>query len=305
MKLQDRLLKVLREPLVHFLAIGAALFVLNGLINGPDEGPTGETITISEGRVNQIAESFILLSGRLPTREEVESLVDDFVSEEVGYREAVAMGIDADDTIVRRRMRQKLEFLIEDGAASDQPTQAEMQAWLDKHPEKYHLPERRAFRQVLFSADKRGAGAARDAEAALASLRAGADPAKLGDTSMLPAAVPLTTQAGIAGMFGTDFASAAFAHQGEGWFGPIASPYGQHLIGITNVEQGRPVALSEVADRVSTDIVESRRNDARDAFHARMRQRYHIRIEWPDPWKDLPATPDPAPKTKSTPEVGE
>lgn len=294
-----------REPLVHFLAIGAALFLLNGLINGPDEGPAGETIVISEGRVNQIAESFVLLAGRVPTREEVESLVEDFVSEEVGYREAVAMGIDADDTIVRRRMRQKLEFLIEDGAASDQPTQAEMQAWLDKHPEKYHLPERRAFRQVLFSTDKRGAGAASDAEAALASLRSGADPARLGDSSMLPAAAPLTTQEGVTGIFGADFASAVFTRQGEGWFGPIASPYGQHLINVSNIEQGRPVALAEVADRVSADIVESRRNDARDAFHARMRQRYHIRIEWPDPWKDLPTTPNPAPKTKSIPEVGE
>jgi len=294
-----------REPLVHFLAIGAALFVLNGLINGPDEGPTGETVTISEGRVNQIAESFVLLAGRVPTREEIESLVDDFVSEEVGYREAVAMGIDADDTIVRRRMRQKLEFLIEDGAASDPPTQAEMQAWLDQHPEQYHLPERRAFRQVLLSADKRGAGATRDAEAILASLRAGADPAKLGDTSMLPAAVSVITQQGVTGLFGPDFAIAVFAHEGEGWFGPVASPYGQHLISVGAIEKGRPVALSEVADRVSTDIIEARRNEARDAFHARMRQRYHIRIEWPDPWKDLPATPDPAPKTRPIPEVGE
>lgn len=294
-----------REPLVHFLAIGAALFVLNGLINGPDEGSTGETITISEGRVNQIAESFVLLAGRVPTREEIESLVDDFVSEEVGYREAVAMGIDADDTIVRRRMRQKLEFLIEDGAASDQPTQADMQAWLDQHPEQYHLPERRAFRQVLLSADKRGAGAARDAEAILTSLRSGADPAKLGDTSMLPAAVPVTTQQGVTGLFGPDFAAAVFAHKGEGWFGPIASPYGQHLVNVSAIEKGRAVALSEVADRVAIDIIEARRNEARDAFHARMRQRYHIRIEWPEPWKGLPATPDPAPKTKPTPEVGE
>ena len=297
--------RAVREPLVHFLAIGAALFVVNGIINGPDEGPTAEVVTISEGRVNQIAESFILLSGRLPTREEVESLVDDFVSEEVGYREAVAMGLDADDTIVRRRMRQKLEFLIEDAAASDQPAQADMQAWLDKHPEQYHLPERRAFRQVLFSADKRGAGAARDAEAALASLRANADPAKLGDTSMLPAAAPLTTQEGVTGLFGPDFSAALFAHEGEGWFGPIASPYGQHVVKVLDVEKGRAVALSDVADRVSADIVESRRNDARDAFHARMRDRYHIRIEWPDPWKDLPATPDPAPKTRATPEIGE
>jgi hypothetical protein len=113
-----------REPLVHFLAIGLALFVVNGLIRGPDAGETGETVVISQGRVNQIAESFLLLSGRAPTREELLSVVDDFVSEEVGYREAVAMGLDADDTIVRRRMRQKLEFLIEDGAASEDPSVA-------------------------------------------------------------------------------------------------------------------------------------------------------------------------------------
>ena len=294
-----------REPLVHFLAIGAALFVINGLIHGPDKGGTGETVVISEGRVNQIAESFVLLAGRVPTREEIESLVDDFVSEEVGYREAVAMGLDADDTIVRRRMRQKLEFLIEDSAASDQPTQAEMQAWLDQHPERYHLPERRAFRQVLLSADKRGAGATRDAEAALTSLRSGADPAKLGDSSMLPGAAPLTTQEGVAGLFGTDFAASVFAHTGEGWFGPIASPYGQHLVSVIDIEKGRAVALSEVADQVSSDIIESRRNDARDEFHARMRKRYDIHIQWPDPWKDLPDTPVANPKTKPIPEVGE
>ena len=110
--------RAVREPLVHFLAIGAALFVINGLVHGPDQGPAGETIVISKGRVNQIVQSYVLLAGHLPTTPELQSLVDDFVSEEVGYREAVAMGLDADDTIVRRRMRQKLEFLIEDGAAS-------------------------------------------------------------------------------------------------------------------------------------------------------------------------------------------
>lgn len=297
--------RVVREPLVHFLAIGGALFVINGLVHGPDQGPASDTIVISEGRVNQIAESFVLLAGRVPTKEELASLVDDFVSEEVGYREAVAMGLDADDTIVRRRMRQKLEFLIEDSAANEEPTQAEMQTWLDSHPADYALPERRAIRQVLLSADKRGAGARQAAEAALTSLRSGADPAKAGDASMLPAAIPLTTQHGVSGEFGVDFAKAVFAHQGDDWFGPVASPFGQHLVSITSVEPGRAVAMNEVADKVHNDIVEGRRNRARDDFHARMRKRYNIRIEWPDPWKGLPETPDPNPKTKSIPEVGE
>ncbi len=294
-----------REPLVHFLAIGAALFVVNGLINGPDEGPAGETIVVSEGRVGQIAQSFLLLSGRLPTREELQALVDDFVSEEVGYREAIAMGLDADDTIVRRRMRQKIEFMIEDGAASETPSGAELQAWLDAHPEKFRLPERRAMRQVLLSSDKRGAAVRADAEAALAALNSGADAAGLGDKSMLPAAIPLTTQEGVSALFGVDFAAAAFAATGDDWFGPVASPFGQHVVILVEVEPGRAVPLAEIVDRVHSDWVEARRNDARDEFHARMRKRYDIRIDWPEPWKGLPSTPDPNPSTQPTPEVGE
>lgn len=305
MRLPGIFVRVVREPLVHFLAIGAALFVANGLIHGPDQGPASDTIVISGGRVNQIAESFVLLAGRAPTKEELQSLVDDFVSEEVGYREAVAMGLDADDTIVRRRMRQKLEFLIEDTAANEEPARADMQAWLDSHPQDYALPERRALRQVLLSADKRGAAAVDAARAALTSLRAGGDPVRLGDPSMLPAAIPLTTQEGVAGEFGQDFAAAVFAHSGADWFGPVASPFGQHLVSVTSVEPGRAVTLGEVADKVRTDIVEGRRNQARDDFHARMRKRYNIHIEWPDPWRGLPEMPDPNPKTKPIPEVGE
>lgn len=297
--------RAVREPLVHFLAIGAALFVLNGLINGPDEGPESDTIVISAGRVNQIAESFVLLSGRAPTREELQALVDDFVSEEVGYREAVAMGLDADDTIVRRRMRQKLEFLIEDGAASEAPSDAELQAWLEAHPERFRMPERRSLRQVLLSGDRRGARAKADAEAALTSLRSGSDPAKLGDPSMLPAAMPLTTHEGVISMFGADFAAAAFEHGPGEWFGPITSPFGEHIMLVMDVEPGRDLPLSDVIDRVRADWIETRRNEARDAFHARMRERYDIRIDWPEPWKDLPATPDPNPVTRPIPEVGE
>lgn len=294
-----------REPLVHFMAVGAVLFVVNGLINGPDEGPEGEVVVVSEGRVMQIAQSFVLLAGRAPTRDELQSLVDDFVSEEVGYREAIAMGLDADDTIVRRRMRQKIEFMIEDGAASETPSEADLQAWLDAHPEKFRMPERRALRQVLLSADKRGGAAMADAEAALVALKAGGDPASMGDKSMLPAAIPLTTQEGVAALFGADFAAAAFAAGEGGWFGPVASPFGQHVAMLVDVEPGRAVPLAEVVDRVHSDWVEARRNAARDDFHARMRDRYDIRIEWPEPWKDMPSTPDPNPKTKPSPEIGE
>jgi hypothetical protein len=297
--------RALREPLLHFLGIGLALFLAYSVVRGPGEGPAGDAIMISQGRVNQIAESFLLLSGRMPSRGELETLVDDFVSEEVAYREAVAMGLDADDTIVRRRMRQKLEFLIEDDAASEAPTEADLRQWLQANTDLYRVPERRAIRQVMSSADRRGQSASDDAKAFLVQLNARADPAGLGDSSMLPAAMPLTTQAGVSSLFGDDFAAAVFAHRGEGWFGPVASAFGQHVVLVMEIAPGRAAALADIRDKVRADWIEARRDAGRDAFHARMRNRYDIRIEWPEPWSGLPETANPEPKTKRTPEVGE
>jgi len=300
--------RALREPLVQFLAIGVVLFVGNAVIHGADPRPQGNAVVVQEGRVKQIIESYLLLAGHLPSKVELQSLVDDYVSEEVAWREAIAMGLDADDTIVRRRMRQKLEFLVEDAGAGVEPTEADLQAQLIAHPDTYRLPERRAIRQVLASADKRGPKAEIDAVAFLARLKSGADPGKLGDPSMLPAAMPLMTQDGAATLFGDDFAASVFGHNGEGWFGPVASPFGEHLVLVMETEAGRPATLEDVHDRVRSDWIESRRDKARDDFQARMRKRYDIRIEWPEGYKGLPTKPDPNPKTaplKQEPTGGE
>jgi hypothetical protein len=297
--------RALREPLAHFLVIGVVLFAANSMIHGPERDAPGEAITISQGQVNQIAESYRLLSGRMPSRAELETLVDDFITEEISYREAVAMGLDADDTIVRRRMRQKLEFLLEDATASEEPTEAELKVWLTEHADGYRLPERRAIRHVLASADRRGKQTRVDAAAFLANLRSGVDPSTLGDPSMLPAATPLTTKEGVANLFGEDFAASVFAHNGESWFGPVASPFGEHLILVMETEAGRAPALEDVRDRVRSDLIESRRDQARNDFQAGMRKRYQVRIDWPGPYEGLPTSPDPAPKTRRVPEAGE
>ena len=279
------LLRIAREPLAQFLAIALVLFGANQMIRGSDSYRSGEAITISQGRVEQIADSYRLLSGRLPSRSELQALVADFVDEEIAYREAIAMGLDTDDTIVRRRLRQKLEFLVEDAEAIEEPTDAQLAAFMSEGVRDYRLPERISFRQILLSQDAHGVDAYAQAQGALEKVRAGADAAKFGDASMLPSALPSTTQQGIALLFGDGFAASAFAHSGTQWFGPLVSPLGAHVVIILEREPARNPTFSEIRSQLRADWIEARRDAKLKSFHARLRDRYEINIEWPDPYE--------------------
>jgi hypothetical protein len=272
----------LREPLVQFLAIALVLFGANQLINGSESSGPAELITVSKGRVSQIADSYRLLAGRPASPAELQALVADFADEEIAYREAVALGLDAEDTIVRRRMRQKLEFLAEDAQASEEPSDAELATWLREHAPRYRLPPRISFRQVMASSDTQGTQARRAALAMLDRLRAGADPTQVGDPSMLPSMLPATTQDGVAALFGNEFAAAVFAHIGEGWFGPIASPLGTHTVLIEAREPAREPAFVDIRSKLRSDWIEAQRRAKLEAFQARLREQYRVVIEWPD-----------------------
>jgi hypothetical protein len=271
-----------REPLVQFLTIALVLFGANHLIHGTEPRGPAELITVSHGRVQQIADSYRLLAGRLPSRAELQALVNDFTDEEIAYREAVAMGLDTDDTIVRRRMRQKLEFLAEDADASEEPTDEQLAAWLREHAAEYRLPERISFRHVLASSDAHGARADAEARAALDKLRLGADHKRFGDPSMLPSTLPPSTQEGVAVLFGEGFAATVFTHRGKGWFGPVASPLGAHAVLVVAREAIRDPALADIRDKLRSDWREARRKTKRAAFQARLRERYRVVVEWPD-----------------------
>ena len=286
---EGRIARSAREPLVQFLAIALALFAANQWIRGADPRPSGEDITISRGRVLQLAESYRLLAGRPPSRAELQALIDDFADEEVAYREAVAMGLDADDTIVRRRMRQKIEFLAEDAEASEEPSEAQLAAWLRTHKAEYRLPARVAFRQVLASRDVHGRDASAHMQSVIRQLRAGADPTKLGDPSMLPSAMPLTTQQGIAVVFGEGFAAAVLAHKDGNWFGPIDSPLGSHTVLVLSREPAREPDPQEIREKLRSDWIEARRRQTREAFQARLRQRYRVSVQWPELYAGQPA----------------
>jgi hypothetical protein len=195
------------------------------------------------------------------------------------------MGLDADDTIIRRRLRQKLEFLIEDAAVATSPTDEELQQYLDEHPDVFRLEPRLSFRQVYVSRDRRGAAADAEALRVLEELRAlGADAPieEAGDSLMAPQEVALATPSEIARLFGERFAAAVVELPPGEWNGPIVSGYGPHLVLVRErVEGGKP-ELAAVRTQVERELLDARRREQLDAMYRKLLDKYDVRIDLDD-----------------------
>ena len=273
---------------MHFLALGALVFLLFHLTTDRGETQDGK-IVVTRGKVEQLVTGFSRTWQRLPTQEELDGLVEDSIREEVLYREALAMRLDKDDTIVRRRMRQKLEFLTEDTAAAAPSTDADLQGWLDKHPDKFRVEPTLAFSQVYLNATHAGDNASAAASKVLAQLdRSGESvaAAELGDTTMLPHQFPLSRVDEIASVFGDEFARRVAQLEGGRWIGPIQSGYGWHIVYVSERTEGRPKPLSEVRDAVQRDWLAARRKEIIDATYSKMREKYAVIVEGLAPQAD-------------------
>ena len=273
--------RLLREPLLHFLLIGVALFLLYGALNrGRSDSP--RDIVISEARVEALAESFATVWMRPPTPEEIKGLIDDHIAEEIYYREAIAMGLDQDDTVIRRRLRQKMEFISEDAATATEPTDAELRAYLAGHPEKFLEPAELTFVQVFFSTEKRGDQARPSAEQLLAELQAGRGPANLaeaGDPTLLPSDMQSASPQVIANAFGSDFAAQiAEAPVGQ-WTGPLQSGFGLHLVRVDDRKAGATPAFEQIRPLVLREWQSEQRTEFNRAFLDSLRAKYDIRVE--------------------------
>jgi len=273
---------------MHFLALGALVFFLFHLTT--DRGETQDVkIVVTRGKVEQLVTGFSRTWQRLPTQEELDGLVEDSIREEVLYREALAMRLDKDDTIVRRRMRQKLEFLTEDTAAAAPSTDADLQGWLDKHPDKFRVEPTLAFSQVYLNATHAGDNASAAASKVLAQLDSAGESvaaAELGDTTMLPHQFPLSRVDEIASVFGDEFARRVAQLEGGRWIGPIQSGYGWHIVYVSERTEGRPKPLSEVRDAVQRDWLAARRKEIIDATYSKMREKYAVIVEGLAPQAD-------------------
>ena len=273
---------------MHFLALGALVFFLFHLTTDRGETLDGK-IVATRGKVEQLVTGFSRTWQRLPTQEELDGLVEDSIREEVLYREALAMRLDKDDTIVRRRMRQKLEFLTEDTAAAAPSTDADLQGWLDKHPDKFRVEPTLAFSQVYLNATHAGDNASAAASKVLAQLDSAGESvaaAELGDTTMLPHQFPLSRVDEIASVFGDEFARRVAQLEGGRWIGPIQSGYGWHIVYVSERTEGRPKPLSEVRDAVQRDWLAARRKEIIDATYSKMREKYAVIVEGLAPQAD-------------------
>ena len=266
-----------REPLLHFLLIGGALF-LGFELTRDDSAAAPDRIEVTPGQVEGLRAQFQRTWMRPPNDEEVEGLIREFVREEVYTREALALGLDRDDTLIRRRLRQKLEFILEDFAPAEAPDDSVLVAFLAENADRFRSDPRATVEQVYLSPDAHDDLDA-EAERVLGRLLEGADPGTVGDATLLPAALRAATPRDLANSFGPAFAEDVFASEETGWHGPIDSSLGRHLVRITERVEGRLPELAEVRDRVEREWASVRRRELREAAYERLLENYEVVIE--------------------------
>ena len=279
--------RLLREPLVHFLLIGAVLFGLYGL--APPGQPTAvapsKEIRLSPGEIAQLTQLFQSQWRRLPTAQELQRMVENKVEQEVLYREALAMGLEKDDEIVKRRMAQKMQFLAEDVAAAREPTAAELRSFFERNNAQFAQPNRVSFRHLYFSPDRRGSRAREDAAKALAKLAGQPQDAKpaasLADPFMFQEYYRDRAPEFLGREFGPQFALAVAKLAPGSWQGPIESGFGWHLVFVDTVIPGRVPAFEEVEPDVKTAWLGEQKAVAWQKAYKDLRAKYTILLPVP------------------------
>jgi hypothetical protein len=256
---------LLKEPLVHFLVLGLIIFVVYHALNRSNEQEP-DKIVVTQARMEQLAGLFAKTWQRPPTATELKGLIDDYVKEEILYREALALGLDNDDTVIRRRLRQ---------------TDEELETYLESNMSKFELDSQIAFEQVFLNPERRGDQIEEDAASILEALNsnASADAANLGDATLLPLELDLTSATRIGQTFGPQFAKAVDQLTPGAWGGPIKSTFGTHLVRVNKREPGRVPALNEVRAAVKREWATEQRKKLEDKRFAELLKRYDVSIE--------------------------
>ena len=271
-----------REPLFQFLVAGSVLFAGYAYLHpGSMSQPDSQAVRIGQGEIRWLEETFTSQQGRVPTKQELSGLVETLVEEELLAREARAMGLDQGDTVVRRRLAQKLTFIMEDTAQIAEPTEADLRRYYEPNVDRFRSAPLVSFMQVFFNPG-RGPQVESDAKAALTRISAAGDDATIqgmGDSLLLEDTYRDLDQQALSNLFGADFATAVFALTPGSWSGPIESGYGLHLVKVTELKPGKSRPFDEIRDKVAEAWRNEQERSYKASYLAGLRGKYGVEID--------------------------
>jgi len=268
---------LLREPLLHFLLIGGALFSLYGKVAPPAD--EGKQITVTQSGIAALADQFQATRSRPPTPVELQGLFDGYVRDEVLFREGVALGLLDDDPVIKRRVRQKLEVLIEEEGRAGTPSDAQLSAYLGNNAAKFRIPPVLSFEQLLFDPTNYGDELESALSASIAALNGGATLQSQGKLSLLPGQVEKLPLDLVIRDFGEQFGKALESAPLGQWFGPVSSGFGVHLVRINERQPAFVPALDEARRAVLREWENDQREAALANNYARLLKEYVVVIE--------------------------
>mgnify|MGYP001818806319 FL=1 len=281
--MSNRVTRLFTEPLIQFLIIGACIYGAYAFFGTPEEDFRDTRVHVDSARINAFISEWESRWNRPPTRDEINGLIESYIKEDVLYRQAVAMGLNEDDPITRRRMAQKLEFLTSDLAMMVQPAEGELEKYFNENSEEYRAPDRMTFSQVFFDPDTRGNQTLEDAEKALAGLKAAGAPTEesmqVGDGFMLQRDFVSVTGMEAARQMGSGFVEAVVQLEPGAWHGPVLSGYGVHLVYLYSFEKSPPAVFEEVQALVLENWQQEKREQFNADFLENLKTRYEIVID--------------------------
>jgi hypothetical protein len=279
---------IVTEPLTHFLVLGFLLFVIYAYAKR-DTNAGSERLVVSAGKVEHLASIFSRTWQRQPNATELKGLVDDYVREEIAYREGLKLGLDQDDTIIRRRIRQKMDFIADDLTSEVEPTEEDLAAFFANNRNAYLADSRLSFKQVFLDPERHVEDLDRTVVRILKALQSdSADPREVGDRTLLEHQFLDLPRREVAGIFGDSFAEKLNTSPIQQWTGPMASAYGIHLVFIEDRIDGREPTLDDVRSVVRRDWEQKRRAELAENFYQGLLLKYNVAIDWPEPATEKP-----------------
>jgi hypothetical protein len=265
---------------VQFLLLGGALFALHSFFGAELADPKPK-IVVSAERIERLSSAWERQWQRPPSPEELDGLIESHLREEILFRKALEMGLDRDDTVVRRQLAQRVEYLAQATVSEIEPSERELLDFFDEHPEIFEVPPRITFSHVYISQDEHGTESETVAREALSDLQEGADPTATGDRFALQRDYLRKSPAEVARHFGSPFTEAVFELQQGSWQGPLTSGYGQHLVLVKRLEDAHLPSFDEVRTEVREEYFSYRRREVDRTFYDQLRSGYEIVIEEP------------------------